>query len=100
MTLVTALLTVAVPGTPVQLPSAMACGLQVAAWKDNATANDGYVGRVGMSKATGSGVIQTLAPRAIWALPIKESGNRINVSDYAVDADAAGAKFLVSYWVN
>jgi len=101
MTVHSVLLTVATPGTPVQLPVADACGLQVVAWKGNAPEADGYLGlAAGMNITTGAGVIQPLVPRASWAISVAESANRIHIGEYAVDADTAGDKFLVTYWEN
>lgn len=93
--------TVATPGTPVQLPAARAKSLLIVAWKGNQAASYGYLGLSGLNKTNGDNVITPIASvdGSFSIEGIDAMGNKIRVDDYFIDADVAGSVFLVTYWV-
>ena len=103
------LVTVAAPGTPVQLTATRTpCRLvSIQPIKGFQAANAGivdnvgavYIGRVGMNKATGVNVIWVLQPEQASQLFGNEVGAGEDPSLYYVDADNAGDSVLVSYGI-
>ncbi len=87
-------------------------------WVDANTANEGlmagywkkqgsvYVGTSTMNKSTGAGVMREFSPDAfgdgvanLLELGSADGGNRLQLSQYYVDADTTSDGVLVTYWV-
>jgi hypothetical protein len=100
-------ITVATPGTHVAIETAAqptaACKIHLQA----PAANTGktYIGTTGMVKATLAGVIHVFAiplstgPLETLELESHADEDRLQLAQYAIDADVAGEGLLVSYWV-
>jgi hypothetical protein len=94
-------LTVATPGTlvPLTTDSALRCYafLAVPHWSNTAAVYLGLAGSLNRSNA--AGVVKRLAdPTAEFSLGASDIANPILLSKYAIDADAANQKLLLTYW--
>lgn len=101
MTVTTVLITVATPGTPVQLTtdnSLQAQILHVQPVPGNTGAT--WLGRAGMSKAAFTGVIRhfPIGTASVFDIEADVGGTMLQLSNYWFDADVAAERLLVTYW--
>jgi hypothetical protein len=98
-------LNVTTPGTPVPVstdPTARASKIYFQVLPG--LTGKGYIGKMGMVRASLTNVIRVLAPNSAggqsdsFFLESRQDSDVLNLSEYYVDMDVAGEGLLISYW--
>ena len=96
---------VATPGTPVALSADPAVrAAKILFQVIPGLTGKGYIGKVGMVRASLTNVIRVLGPNPgsglsdSFFLESRQDSDVLNLAEYYVDMDVAGEGLLISYW--